>query len=385
VRILVAMSGGVDSSTVAGLLHEAGHDVIGVTLQLYDHGAATGRAGACCAGQDIHDARRVADHLGIPHYVIDAERRFANAVIRDFADSYAAGETPVPCVRCNQTVKFADLTALAQGLGCERLATGHYVRRIDGPEGAELHRAADPARDQSWFLFATTREQLAWTLFPLGEMADKQAVRAQAERLGLPVAAKRDSQDICFVAAGHYSDTVLRLRPDAGEPGEIATGDGRVLERHGGIARYTVGQGKRLGAASVDRGQRQVVVALDAARRRVIVGPRHVATRVVRLREVNWLIAPPDGPLTCEVKLRAREAPQPAVASLGDPPAMEAEVLLDAPALPAPGQACVLYDGTRVLGGGFICRTGTAAMVDAAGERGLSPLPFGSDGGVAQR
>src|SRR5579863_5900692 len=189
-RILVAMSGGVDSSTVAGLLHEAGHDVVGVTLQLYDHGAATGRKGSCCAGQDIHDARRVADHLGIPHYVIDAEQRFADAVIRDFADSYAAGETPVPCVRCNQTVKFADLTALARGLGCERLATGHYVRRIDGPAGPELHRAVDETRDQSWFLFATTREQLAMSLFPLGAMPDKRAVRAEASRLRLPVADK---------------------------------------------------------------------------------------------------------------------------------------------------------------------------------------------------
>jgi tRNA-uridine 2-sulfurtransferase len=385
-RILVAMSGGVDSSTVAGLLHEAGHEVIGVTLQLYDHGAATGRKGACCAGQDIHDARRVADHLGIPHYVIDAEKRFSESVIRDFADGYAAGETPVPCVRCNQTVKFTDLTALAQGLGCERLATGHYVRRIDGPDGPELHRAADLARDQSWFLFATTREQLAQTLFPLGEMSDKQAVRAEAKRLGLPAAAKPDSQDICFVASGHYADTVVRLRPDAGEPGDIVNRDGRVLGRHEGIARYTVGQGKRLGAASVASGQRQIVVSLDAAKRRVIVGSCHVATRMVRLREVNWLIAAPDGALTCQVKLRAREAPQAATVTVrhsgmtGD-----AEVLLDAPALPAPGQGCVFYDGTRVLGGGFICRTDAAAMVDAAGEAGLSPLPFGSDGGVAQR
>ncbi len=222
-RIVVAMSGGVDSSTVAGLLHEAGHEVIGVTLQLYDHGVATGRRGACCAGQDIHDARRVADHLRIPHYVIDAEQRFADAVIGDFADSYAAGETPVPCVRCNQTVKFADLSVLARGLGAERLATGHYVRRIDGPSGPELHRAADLARDQSWFLFATTRAQLGFVLFPLGAMPDKAAVRAEAERLGLPVAAKPDSQDICFVASGHYADTVVRLRPDAGEAGEIVS------------------------------------------------------------------------------------------------------------------------------------------------------------------
>jgi tRNA-specific 2-thiouridylase len=372
-RILVAMSGGVDSSTVAGLLHEAGHEVIGVTLQLYDHGAVTGRKGACCAGQDIHDARRVADHLGIPHYVIDAEQRFADAVIGDFADGYAAGETPVPCVRCNQTVKFADLGALARGLGCERLATGHYVRRIDGRDGPELHRAADLARDQSWFLFATTREQLARAWFPLGEMADKRTVRGEAERLGLPVAAKPDSQDICFVASGHYADTVVRLRPDAGEPGDIVDGNGRVLGRHAGIAGYTVGQGKRLGAASFDGGQRQTVVALDPARRRVIVGPRHSGTRVVRLREVNWLIPPPDGPLICQVKLRAREAPQPAVASVGhggdcgnpgrEEPAWVgagaekgADVQLAAPALPAPGQACVFYAGSRVLGGGFICR-----------------------------
>ena len=376
-RILVAMSGGVDSSTVAGLLHAAGHEVIGVTLQLYDHGAATGRKGACCAGQDIHDARRVADHLGIPHYVIDAEQRFADAVIGDFADSYAAGETPVPCVRCNQTVKFADLTTLARGLGCERLATGHYVRRIDAADGPQLHRAADLARDQSWFLFATTREQLAHTLFPLGAMPDKQAVRAAAARLGLPVAAKPDSQDICFVASGHYAETVVRLRPDAGEPGDIVSRDGRVLGRHDGIARYTVGQGKRLGTASLDRGERQSVVTLDAARRRVVVGPRATGTRVVRLREVNWLVSPPAAPLACQVKLRAREAPQRATVCTGQ----GAHVLLDVPALPAPGQACVFYHDTRVLGGGFICR----GEVDAAGEPGLSPDPFGSDGGVAQR
>src|ERR1700733_6663784 len=253
-RILVAMSGGVDSSTVAGLLHEAGHEVVGVTLQLYNHGEATGRKGACCAGQDIHDARRVADHLRIPHYVIDAEQRFADAVIGDFADSYAAGETPVPCVRCNQTVKFADLSVLARGLGAERLATGHYVRRIDCPSGPELHRAADLARDQSWFLFATTRAQLGFVLFPLGAMPDKAAVRAEAERLGLPVAAKPDSQDICFVASGHYADTVVRLRPDAGEAGEIVSGDGRVLGRHDGIAPFPVGQGKRLRGAALGGG-----------------------------------------------------------------------------------------------------------------------------------
>ena len=352
-RIVVAMSGGVDSSVVAGLLHEAGHDVIGVTLQLYDHGVATGRKGACCAGQDIHDARRVADRLGIPHYVIDAEARFAQAVIGDFADSYAAGETPVPCVRCNQTVKFADLSVLARGLGAERLATGHYVRRADGPAGAELHRAADMARDQSWFLFATTREQLGFSLFPLGEMPDKRAVRGQAARLGLDVADKPDSQDICFVPSGSYAGLVGTLRPDALAPGEIVATDGRVLGRHDGIARYTVGQGKRLGAAAMVDGERQVVVATEPGRRRVVVGPRSTGTRTVRLREVNWLFDPPADGFRCTVKLRARDTLR---AALVFPGGNEATVLLDEPALPAPGQACVFYDGDRVLGGGFMRR-----------------------------
>jgi tRNA-specific 2-thiouridylase len=349
-RVLVAMSGGVDSSTVAGLLAEAGHDVVGVTLQLYDHGAAVGRKGACCAGQDIHDARRVADHLGIPHYVIDAEARFRQAVIADFADSYAAGETPVPCVRCNQTVKFTDLMELAGDLGAERLATGHYVRRVDGPGGAELHRAADPARDQSWFLFATTRAQLERLMFPLGDMPDKAAVRAEAARLGLPVAEKPDSQDICFVPQGSYADVVGKLRPDAVLAGEIVTEAGTVVGRHDGVGHYTVGQAKRLGPAAQAGGERQVVVALDSARRRVVVGPRGSGTTLLSLREVHWLTDPAE--LRCMVKLRARQAAQPALVT---PTAGgTAQVRLDTPALAAPGQACVFYVGDRVLGGGFI-------------------------------
>ncbi len=371
------MSGGVDSSVVAGLLAEAGHEVVGITLQLYDHGAARGRKGACCAGQDIHDAKRVADHLGITHYVIDAEARFRAAVIEDFAAAYAAGETPVPCVRCNQSVKFGDLLTLARDLGAEALATGHYVRRVEGAAGVELHRAADPERDQSWFLFATTAEQLAFCRFPLGEMASKAVVRAEAARLGLPVAAKPDSQDICFVPDGRYADLVARLRPDADAPGEIVSRDGRVLGRHQGVAQYTVGQAKRLGAAAVDGGERQVVVALDAARRRVVIGPRAGAgVRTVRLREVNWLVSPPSAPIPCAVKLRAREAPQPA--DMRALPGGGAEVKLAAAALAAPGQACVFYDDGRVLGGGFI----VAPQVDGGAAAAVS----GADrGGVAQR
>ncbi|HTR16990.1 MAG TPA: tRNA 2-thiouridine(34) synthase MnmA [Acetobacteraceae bacterium] len=350
-RIVVAMSGGVDSSVVAGLLHEAGHEVIGVTLQLYDHGAAVGRKGACCAGQDIHDARRVADHLGIPHYVIDAEARFRAAVIEDFAETYASGETPVPCVRCNQSVKFTDLLALARDLGAEAMATGHYVRRKEGPGGPELHRAADPNRDQSWFLFATTREQLAFSRFPLGDMPNKDLVRAEAARLGLAVAEKPDSQDICFVPQGSYADIVGRLRPEAAEPGEIVSRDGRVLGRHEGVARYTVGQAKRLGSAAMDGGVPQVVVALDAANRRVVVGPRGCGGPTVALRAVNWLVDAPAEGLRCAVKLRARDVLRPALVR---PVGEGAEVVLDEPSLAAPGQGCVFYEGERVLGGGFI-------------------------------
>lgn len=343
-RILVAMSGGVDSSVVAALLHEQGHEVIGATLQLYDHGQAIQKKGACCAGQDIHDARRVADHLGIAHYVLDREERFRRAVIQDFADTYARGETPIPCIRCNQTVKFQDLLELAEDMGCEAMATGHYAQALPGPE---LHMAADPMRDQSYFLAHTTRDQLARTLFPLGGMASKAEVRAHAARLGVAVAEKPDSQDICFVPSGSYADVVQKFRPEALEPGEIVDGQGRVLGEHRGIARYTVGQGRGLGVAAPER---LYVQAVDATRRRITVGPRP-ATVDIAVAELNWLTPPPAGEFEADIKLRAREPPHPATLRL------EGETLLVRPHNPsvaAPGQACVVYQGARVIGAGFI-------------------------------
>jgi tRNA-specific 2-thiouridylase len=364
-RVLVAMSGGVDSSVVAGLLHEAGHEVIGATLQLYDHGAATNSGKTCCAGQDILDARRVADTLGIPHYVLDREARFRAAVIEDFADTYARGETPIPCIRCNQTVKFQDLVELARDLGCEALATGHYARRVEGPDGPALHRAADPARDQSYFLAMTTRAQLAFARFPLGAMPDKAAVRAEAARLGLAVARKPDSQDICFVPNGDHAATVARLRPEAGEPGEIVDEAGQVLGTHRGIGRYTVGQGRGLG---IGGGERLFVTAVDAARRRIVVGPRAaLPRRDVEAGEVNWLIPPPAGPIRVQAKLRAREVPRGAMAAW-DAAAGLLRLTLDEPNVVAPGQAAVLYDGERVLGAGFIRGSGENRRAFAPAE-----------------
>jgi tRNA-specific 2-thiouridylase len=360
-RVVVAMSGGVDSSVAAALMTEQGYDVVGITLQLYDHGEALGRPGSCCAGQDIHDARRVADGIGIPHYVLDFERRFKAAVIDDFADAYLAGETPIPCVRCNQKIKFEELLSVARDLGAEALATGHYVRRIETPNGPELHRGAEAARDQSYFLFATTRAQLAFLRFPLGSMG-KDETRALARRLGLPVAEKRDSQDICFVPTGGYARVLERLRPEAGRPGEIVGLDGTVLGRHGGIGRFTIGQRRGLGVAASEP---LFVVRLEPDTARVVVGPqRALFRRHVRLAEVNWLgeqKLAEDG-VRLRVKLRSS---QPAVPALlrADPAGptgpSAAEVVLDEPqAAVAPGQACVFYAGERVMGGGWIRRDG---------------------------
>ncbi len=354
-RIVVAMSGGVDSSATAALLKEQGWEVVGVTMQLYDHGQATCRANSCCAGKDIHDARRVADALGIAHYVVDYESSFLDEVMERFADSYLKGETPIPCILCNQTVKFRDLMRVARDLGAEALATGHYVRREEGGEGPILLRGADHGRDQSYFLFATTREQLDFLRFPLGGMASKDETRAIAQRFGLPVASKPDSQDICFVPDGDYAGVVERLRPGAVRPGEIVHGgDGRVLGRHQGIIHYTVGQRRGL---NLGGGPPLYVLRLDAERDQVIVGPREALGRCrMALHGVNWLGdgAPEAGrTVRCQVKIRSARAPAAATLTLGE--TRTAEVVLDQPEEGvAPGQACVAYDGERVLGGGWI-------------------------------
>ena len=356
-RVIVAMSGGVDSSVVAAELSSQGYDVVGITLQLYDHGAAIAKKGACCAGRDIHDARRVAEEMGFPHYVLDYEDTFRASVIDEFADSYLAGATPVPCIRCNERVKFRDLLETAKDLDADCMATGHYIRRETGARGPQLHRAADPDRDQSYFLFSTTEVQLDYLRFPLGGLATKAETRALAARHGLSVADKPDSQDICFVPNGNYAAVIEKLRPGAADPGEIVHADGRVLGDHRGVIHYTVGQRRGLGIGGLE--EPLYVVRLDVENRRVVVGPKELlATRTVPVREVNWL---GDAPFTSRpewhlgVKVRSTRPPRDAVIRPLSETEAEVELVVPEEGV-APGQACVFYatEGSRVFGGGWI-------------------------------
>ena len=361
-RVVVAMSGGVDSSVCAALLAREGYEVIGVTLQLYDHGAAVKSAKSCCAGQDIYDARRVAEMIGFPHYVLDYESNFRESVIDDFADTYLKGFTPIPCVRCNQTVKFRDLLAVAKDLDADCMATGHYIQRVDGPDGPELHRAFDGGKDQSYFLFATTREQLDFLRFPLGAM-DKTETRRLAQEMGLNVAAKPDSQDICFVPEGRYTDVIEKVRPEGARPGQIVDQNGVVLGQHRGVMYYTIGQRRGLGLGD-DTGQDPLyVVELDADKAQVIVGPREALLRdTVKLDDVNWIgpgtLSDADG-LAIRVKIRSTRPPEPATLYVkGDQVSVR---LAKAETGVSPGQACVFYedrnDAQRTLGGGWIVGT----------------------------
>lgn len=352
-RVVVAMSGGVDSSVTAALLVEAGYDVVGLTMQLYDNGAIEGKKGACCAGQDIYDARQVADRLGFPHYVLDYESVFKQAVMDDFADTYLAGYTPIPCVRCNQKVKFEDLLRMSKELGGEAMATGHYVKRVVTPNGVELHRANDFSRDQSYFLFATTQEQLEYVRFPLGDMP-KTEVREHAKRFGLEVADKPDSQDICFVPNGDYAKIVVNMRPEAKKPGNIVHEDGRVLGQHQGIVHFTVGQRRGLG---VTVGEPLYVTKVDAKSNTVIVGPKEsLTTYDVYVEEFNNLgNLGTSGEVDVSVKIRSTQEPLPARLEVQDEKYARVR-LLNAEYGVSPGQACVVYQNDRVLGGGWITR-----------------------------
>ena len=356
-RVVVAMSGGVDSSVVAAMLKDEGYDVVGVTLQLYDHGAALAKKGACCAGQDIHDARRVAEAMGFPHYVLDYENTFREAVIDEFADAYLAGATPVPCIRCNERVKFKDLLETAKDLDADCMATGHYIQRMSGDRKAELHSAADANRDQSYFLFSTKQEQLDFLRFPLGHLPSKAETRALAAKYGLAVADKPDSQDICFVPDGNYAAVIEKLRPGAADPGEIVDMEGTVLGEHRGVIHYTIGQRRGLGIGGL--GDPLYVVKLDPETKRVVVGPKEaLSTRTIPLREINWL---GDAPLMSQsewhitVRVRSTRPPRPAILRpISDTEAM-VELLTPEEGV-SPGQACVFYDpdSTRIFGGGWI-------------------------------
>ncbi len=356
-RVVVAMSGGVDSSVVAAMLAEEGYDVVGVTLQLYDHGAALAKKGACCAGIDIHDARRVAEDMGFPHYVLDYENIFQDAVIDEFADSYLAGATPVPCIRCNERVKFKDLLETAKDLEADCMATGHYIQRKMGDQGAELHCAADASRDQSYFLFSTTPEQLAFLRFPLGHLPSKDDTRALAGKYGLSVAMKPDSQDICFVPNGDYASVIRKLRPEAADPGEIVDVNGKVLGKHEGVIHYTIGQRRGLGIGGLS--DPLYVVKLDPENKHVVVGPKNMlATRTVPVKEINWL---GDAPLTSRaewpiaVKVRSTRPPRDAILRPLTDTTAEVELLTPEEGV-SPGQACVFYDpdSSRIFGGGWI-------------------------------
>ncbi len=353
-RVVVAMSGGVDSSVVAAMLKEEGYEVIGITLQLYDHGAAIQKKGACCAGQDIHDARRVAEKIGIPHYVLNYENRFKESVMDDFVETYLAGETPIPCVKCNQSVKFRDLLATAKDLGADAMATGHYAQRIMGKNGAELHRAVDPSKDQSYFLFATTQEQLDFLRFPLGGLR-KEETRELAKKYGLIVSDKPDSQDICFVPNGDYAAVIEKLRPGAADPGEIVHIDGYTLGKHEGVIHYTVGQRKGLVGGNAEP---LYVIRIDAEKRHVYVGPREaLATERFSIRDVNWLGSPTIPEKADAITIKWRSMQPLRSATLYGKASGRAEIeLLEPQNAIAPGQACVMYDGERVLGGGWITR-----------------------------